>query len=112
MLTWNDRSRGSNRQFMLFGTNRAVMKFSVVLFDDTIRGRRCQVCDRVVHRLHPDEEPIKFFQGQSPDIRSQLDQGLFVGRVRKATHVHLGTKVLKLVPSFHHGSKGRESDHD
>ena len=63
MLTWNEWSRGRHRQFMLFGPDGTVMKCSVVLFDHTIRGRGCQVRDRIVHRLHPDEEPIKFFQG-------------------------------------------------
>ena len=52
-VDWNDVSRGGVGQFMLFRANRAMMKFSVILFYDTI-GRRCQVCDGIVHRLHPD----------------------------------------------------------
>ena len=37
----NDVSSGDNRQFMFFGTNRTMMKFSVILFHDTIGRMRC-----------------------------------------------------------------------
>ena len=97
---------------MLFGPHGTVMKCSVILFDETIGRRRGEVCDRVVHRLHLDQKSVKFFQGSSPHIRSQFDQRLFVRRVRKATHVHFSAKVLEFIPSFHHGAKGRETDHD